>query len=371
MKSFLLLAGLVMLSTVNDAAESRFYLGTYTKKTSSKGIYTGVLDTETGKLGPVTLAAEAENPSFLAVSPDGAFVYAVEESAVSAAAAFRVQAGGTLTLLNTLPAPGGACHISVDKTGRNVLAACYGSGSIACFQTKPDGSLDKQTDAFQFTGSGPDPKRQTKPFAHSIYTDAANRFAYSCNLGTDHVWIFKFDARTGTFALNDPPSAEVPPGGGPRHLAFHPDGRFVYVNNEMGQSVTAFARDTATGALTQLQTLSALPAGFTSPKMVTTSEIACHPSGKWLYVSNRGYDTIAIFAIAADGRLTLLDDAPAQVKMPRGFSIDPTGRWLIAAGQEDNKIAVLKIDQSTGKLAATDQFADVGAPVCVIFAPGK
>jgi len=371
MKCFLPLAALIMFSAMSHAAALRFYVGTYTNKPASKGIYTGVIDSETGKLGPVTLAGEAANPSFLALSPSGKFLYAAMEAATSSAAAFRVQPDGSLASLNSLPAPAGACHISTDHTGGNIFVAGYGGGSIACFHANPDGSLDKQTAFVQFSGSGPDPRRQTKPYAHSIYADPADRFVYSCDLGTDHVWIFKFDATTGTLPPNDPPAAKVPPGGGPRHLAFHPGGRFVYVNNEMGQSVTTFARDAATGALTPLQTLSSLPAGIHTTGMVTTSEIFCHPSGKWLYVSNRGHDSIATYAIAADGMLTWLDDAPSPVKMPRGFAIDPTGRWLIAAGQDDNKITVLKIDQDTGKLSPTGEFADVGIPVCVIFAPQK
>ena len=356
---------------MSDAAESRFYIGTYTNKEKSKGIYTCVLDPETGKLGPVTLAAEAANPNFLALTPSGQFLYAVTEAMGSSVAAFRVQADGSLAALNTLPAPAGACHVWTDNAGHIVLVAGYGSGSIACFQTKPDGSLDKQTDSKQFAGSGPDAKRQTKPYAHSIYTDAENHFVYSCDLGTDSVWTFKFDPKDGKLAPNDPPASKVPPGSGPRHLAFNADGRFVYVCNEMGQSVTVFLRDAATGTLTSLQTVSSLPADFHPAGMVTTAEIFCHPSGKWLYVSNRGHDSIAVYSIADDGRLTWLEDAPAQVKMPRGFAIDPTGGWLIAAGQDDNKIAVLKINQETGKLTGINRFADVGTPVCIIFAGGR
>ena len=356
---------------MSDAADSRFYIGTYTNKGKSKGVYTCVIDTETGKLGPVTLAAETPSPSFLALTPSGKFLYAVTESTTSSVAAFRVEEDGNLAALNTLPAPGGACHIWTDNGGHIVLVAGYGSGSIACYQTKPDGGLDKQTDTKQFTGSGPDPKRQTKPYAHSIYTDEENRFVYSCDLGTDSVWTFKFNPKAGTLAPNDPPASKVPPGSGPRHLAFTPDGRYAYVCNEMGQSVTAFTRNDGTGVLTPFQTISSLPVDFQPTGMVTTAEIFCHPSGKWLYVSNRGHDSIAVYSIADDGKLTWLEDAPAEVKMPRGFGIDPSGGWLIVAGQDDNRIAVLKIDQETGKLMGVNRFADVGTPVCIIFVDGR
>jgi 6-phosphogluconolactonase len=353
------------------ATEIPFYLGTYTNKPGSKGIYLGRLDTDTGKLSPLTLAAEATNPSFLAFSPNGKFLYAAMESRDSTVGAFRVGDDGGLTALNTQPSGGAdACHVWADSTGHNVLVANYGGGSIACFRTKSDGSLDGRTAFVQFTGSGPNPKRQTKPFGHCVCTDADSRFVYSCDLGTDNVWIFKFDSEKGTLTPAEPPAGKVPPGSGPRHLALHPNGRFAYVNNEMGLSVTAFARDTARGILTALQTLPTLPEG-TPGEGATTAEIFCHPSGKWLYVSNRGHDSLTVYTIGDDGRLTWMENTPAQVKAPRSFAIDPSGHWMIVAGQSDNKIAVLKIDHATGRLEPTGQSAEVGAPACVVFAPAK
>ena len=351
------------------ASEATFYLGTYTKAGKSKGIYVGKLDTETGKLGPVELAGEAKSPSFVALAPNGKSLYAAIEDGGGSVGAFAVGAGEKLTALNVQPAGGaGTCHVWVDATSRNVLAANYAGGSIAVFQTKPDGSLGERTAFVQFEGSGPNLPRQSKPYGHSIYVDAANRFVYSCDLGTDNVWSFKLDAEKGTLTPTTPPSGKVPPGAGPRHLALHPNGKFAYANNEMGLSVTAFARDPGTGALTALHTLPTLPDGA-ERKGVSTAEIFTHPSGKWLYVSNRGHDTIAVYAIGADGKLAWIENAPALVKVPRGFGIDPSGRWLITAGQNDDRIAVLKIDQTTGKLTATDQTAEVGSPVCVLFAP--
>jgi len=364
---FVVLAGSAAL-----ADPVRFYLGTYTGRTSSQGIYTGVLDSRTGKLGAIELAATAASPSFLALTPDEKFLYAAMEGGGGSVGAFRVEANGRLASLNTLPCDRGTCHVSVDATGSNVFAANYTAGSAACFQTGPDGSLLRRTARVSLTGSGPNPERQTHPYIHAMYAAPGNRVVYACDLGTDNVWIFNFDSPAGALSPTNPPSGKVPPGSGPRHLALSPDGRFAYVNGEMAMNVTAFARHPDTGALTAIQTLSTLPAGADTNGM-TTAEILCHPAGKWLYVSNRdvagrGRDSLAVFAVGADGKLTWQQDAPARVKVPRGFGIDPTGQWLIVGGQQDNKITVLKIDEATGKLSATDQSASVGAPVCVIFA---
>jgi 6-phosphogluconolactonase len=239
---------------------------------------------------------------------------------------------------------------------------------VAAFQTKPDGYLDQRTAFIQLTGSGPNPQRQSKPYLHSIYANPGNRFVYACDLGTDNIWLFDFDAGSGALTLAPQPAGKVPPGSGSRHLALSPDGRFAYVNGEMGLNVTAFARNAGNAALTALQTIPVLPEGAAT-NGVSTAEIFCHPSGKWLYVSNRGRGSIAVFAIGDDGKLTWRQDAPAQVKVPRGFGIDPTGRWLIVGGQSDNQIVVLKIDDATGRLSVTDQSATVGSPVCVTFTP--
>lgn len=361
-------------SIASPATEARFYIGTYTNNTKSKGIYMGVIDTTTGKLSPLMAVAETQNPSFVACSRDGKFLYAAKEDSGGALAAYRIGTGGMLTLLNEQPSGGaGCCHVWVDTTGRNVFAANYTAGSVACFQTKPDGSLGERTALVAFNGSGPHPTRQAKSYGHSIYSDPTNRFVYACDLGSDSIWIFRLDAATGTLAPNDPPAAKVPPGSGPRHLAFSKEGDFVYVCNEMGNSVTAFARNATTGALTALHTLSSLPEGADS-EAFTAAEICTHPSGKCLYVSNRdisnkGRDSIAVYSISKHGRIALVEITPAHVKIPRGVDIDPTGNWLIAAGQEDHRLVVFKIDPSSGHLALTDQSAEVPAPVCVLFAP--
>ena len=360
---------MTMLSSAHSR-EAVFYLGTSTNNSSSKGIYLGKLDTDSGKLGPITLAAEAGNPGFVALSPDGKLLYAAMESGGGAVGAFAVQDDGSLRLLNFRPSGGnGACHVSVDSKGRHVCVANYGGGNIACFPVQSDGSLGEAGATVQFSGSGPDPKRQQKSFAHSVYAAAADRFVYACDLGSDKVWSFRFDQEKNALAPTEPPAGIVPPGGGPRHLAFHPGGRFVFANNEMGLSVTTFSRDAATGVLTPRETIPTSAKGGGPAEGVTTAEIVCHPSGKWLYVSSRGDDIIAVFAIGADGKLTLVENAPAGVQTPWGMDIDPTGKWLVVAGQKDNKITVLQIDPSTGQLTATGQSAEVGTPVGVVFAP--
>ena len=349
------------------AQEAVFYLGTY-----SKGISLGTLDTDSGKLGPVTLAAEADHPGFVALSPDGKFLYAAMESGGGAVGAFAVKEDGSLQLLNTRPSGGnGACHVSVDSKGRHVFVANYGGGNIASFPVQPDGSLGEAAATVQFSGSGPNPQRQKKSFAHSIYATGEDRFVYACDLGSDKVWSFRFDGEKGAMTPTEPPAGVVPPGGGPRHLAFHPGGRFVFANNEMGLSVTTFSRDPESGVLTPVETTPTSAKGAGPVEGVTTAEIVCHPSGKWLYVSSRGDNVIAVFAIAADGKLSLVENAPAGVEIPRGMDIDPTGQWIVVAGQKDNKITVLQIDPSTGKLSPTGQSAEVGTPVCVVFAPSQ
>jgi 6-phosphogluconolactonase len=364
-----LLAIFLSLAAVASAKQERFYLGTYTKGLS-KGIYTGTLETTTGIISPLLLAATTKDPSFLALSPDRNFLYCTTANksggVVGTVEAFSVQADGQLTMLNELPCGSDCAHISVDATGRDVFAPSYAEANLMAFQTKPDGSLDRRTAFFHITGSGPNHDRQSQSHPHSMYPDPENRHVYACDLGTDNILIYDLDAATGALTPANPPSAQISPGGGPRHLAFSPDGRFVYVNGEMGLNVTVFERHPATGALTPIQTVSTMPPGADSSG-VTTAEIFCHPSGKWLYVSNRGRGSIAVYAIGSDGRLTWVQDAPAEVKVPRGMGIDPTGQWLIAGDQTGNKISVLKVDQMTGKISPTGQIVTVGAPVCVIF----
>ena len=362
-----LLSAFVVLAcaAVCAADEIPFYIGTYTSENGSQGIYRAVLDTQSGEISEPTLAAKANGPSFLALHPTGEFLYAVESP--EKVSAFAVQADGTLDRLNTQSSHGaGPCHVAVDRAGKNLLVANYGGGSLACLPIKADGSLAEATTVFENRGSGPNPKRQMKPHLHAIYPDSTNRFVYACDLGTDEVLVFQFDAKNGKLSLAEPRSAKVPAGGGPRHLALHPDGRFAFANNEMTSSVTAFKRDPETGTLTPLQTISTLPEGKPVPGN-STAEIFLHPNGKWLYVSNRGHDSIAAYNIGDDGQLSVIEIQAAGVSVPRGFGIDPSGRWLVVAGQKSNNLTALAIDPKNGELSAGPNTVAVGQPVCVVF----
>lgn len=362
-----ILVSLLFLLTGDMASafveQASFYIGTYTDSSSSKGIYQGTIDIVNGKLGPLKLAAQATDPSFLALRPDNTALYAAEETpGIGQVQSFARKPDGSLTPLNEQSAEGnGTCHASVDPSGRDVFIANFGTGNIACFPLKPNGSISPRSAMIQFPVS--DSKHP--PHAHSNYVSPDGKFVYSCDLGSDHVWIFKFDAAAGTLTPNDPPSASVPPGHGARHLAFSKDGKFIYVVNEMGHSVTLFARNAATGGLIPIQTVDALPP--TTSGNQASAEIVLHPSGRWLYVSNRGSDTISVFEIDSVGKLALIQNFPAEVQRTRSFAIDPMGHWMITAGQQDNRIAVLEINVSTGKLSATGHSAPVGSPVCVLF----
>jgi 6-phosphogluconolactonase len=348
------------------AAEVSFYIGTYTKPGGSQGIYRGTLDTETGAAKVVGLAGEATKPSFLALHPSGKYLYSVIEAGGGAVAAFAVEADGKLRKLNEESSKGGGnCHVWVHPNGKYVFAANYGTGSIACLPIKEDGSVAPASSSIQHVGTGPNKGRQQGPHAHAIYVNGD--FVYACDLGTDDVFVYKFDAAKGTLTPNDPPSGKVPPGGGPRHLAFHPKGGFAYVNNEMTSAVTAFAHDAAKGTLQPLQTLSTLPEGYADAAKNSTAEIFCHPNGKFVYVSNRGHDSIAVYAIGTDGKLTTVEIADAHVKVPRGFALSPDGKWLIAGGQNSDNLALHKVDPATGKLTFQKIIGEVGSPVNVEF----
>jgi len=360
------------LSVPASAAEIPLYIGTYTAPAAGKGIYRATFDTETGRIGAPVLVAEAANPSWLVLSPDGKTLYAALEAKEGGVAAYRVGSDAPFPLLGRLPLVpqhpgdmGSPCHLSLDPTGRRVLAASYGAGTIAVLGTSDDGTPASLLASFHFTGTGPNPKRQQAAYAHSIY--AVGNFVYACNLGGDEIGIFALDPQTGALTPQLP-FAKVPPGSGPRHLAFSVDGKFVYADNEMGLTVTTFARDAATGVLTALQTLSTRTDGAT-PDGDTAAAIVLHPSGKWLYVSTRGSDILSVFRVGADGKLEWVETRPLGVKVPRAMAVDPTGRWLLAAGQKDDTVAVLKIDPETGLATPTGEKAAVGAPVALLFGP--
>lgn len=354
-----------LLATRAVAGVATFYIGTYTDHSDSQGIYVATLDTVTGHLSELKLAAPEKNPNFLAISPDHEFLFAALSNGVES---FKIEADSSLKPINTRPfASPGECHVSVDHTGHDLFVASYEGGAIGAFPVNDDGQIGETPQAVAFSGSGPNPQRQKKPYAHSVYAGPLNTFVYACDLGTDNIWTFKLGPGPMLTATT-PPSAKVPPGSGPRHLVFSADGGHAYVVNEMGVSTSVFSRDSSTGALTLQDTESNVwPGDPTSG--TTAAEIVLHPSGKWLYVSNRGRDTISVFAIQPGGGIKLIQSEPSPVKFPRSIALDPTGHWMIAAGQNDNRIAEIAIDPATGHIAPTDVSAMVGSPVCVLFVP--
>jgi 6-phosphogluconolactonase len=384
-RSLLSLVVFSLLSIACLAAPARHekyfvYVGTYTNEGSeSKGIYVYRFDSATARVVTVGLAAEAINPSFLAVHPNHHFLYAVNEvsdyqgeksGAVSAFAINR--ATGKLTLLNQVATKGGdPCYISFDKTGKYILVANYGGGSVAAFPLREDGRLGEASSFIQHTGSGTNPERQEAPHAHSIDLSPDNRFALVDDLGLDETLIYGFDSENGSLTANpklNPASAKAEPGSCPRHLAFNTNGKFAYVLNEMASTVSAFRYDAATGRLDRVQTISALPKTFSGHS--EAAEIEVHPSGKFLYASNRGHDSIAVFAIDTNrGTLSPIEYVSTKGESPRHFEIDPSGSLLFAADEKSDNIVVFHINRQTGRLTPTGKVFEVSQPVCIKFVP--
>ena len=372
----LILGGVLLIQSSLLARENVLvFIGTYTGP-KSKGIYVSRLDTDSGHLSDPELVAETPNPTFLAIHPNKKFLYAANEIAnfaggkAGAVSAFAINAKtGQLKLLNQTSSVGdGPCHLVVDKTAGNVLLANYGGGSVAVLPIKADGSTAEHSTFIQHTGSSVNPQRQKEPHAHSINLSPDNRRAFVADLGLDKVFIYAFDPKAGKLTANNPAFATLPPGSGPRHFAFHPNGRFAYVISEMLSTLTSFTFDAASGALTSVQTVSTLPAGFSGNS--STAEVVVHPSGKFVYGSNRGHDSIAVFSIdEKNNHLTLIENTSTQGKVPRNFNIDPSGKFLLAGNQSTDNVAVFRIDPKTGRLTPTGQSISVGAPVCLKFLP--
>ncbi len=360
---------------VQPAKVMLVYIGTYTN-TTSKGIYVSRLDLALGTLSAPVLAVESSNPSFLAVHPTRDLLYSVNEIGTyegkpsGSVSAFTInRETGALTALNRQPSVGaGPAHLIVDHGGGNVLVANYGGGSVAVLPIGADGALKPASAFVQHTGSSVNPARQKEPHAHSVNVDAADRFAYVADLGLDKVMIYRLDAAKGSLVPNDPPFVATEPGAGPRHFALHPRGRFAFVINELLNSVTAFTRDPERGGLTAMQTISTLPDDQKPLPNYSTAEVLVHPSGRFLYGSNRGHDSIAVFSIdEKSGRLTFVETQPTQGATPRGFGIDPTGAYLLAGNQRSDSVVVFRINQETGRLTPTGNRIAVGAPVSVKF----
>jgi 6-phosphogluconolactonase len=357
----------VLLAIVPAGAESQtelVFVGS-----GRKNIESFRLDLTTGVLTGLGQTAEIKNPSFLAIAPNHKFLYAISEGGNAEGSginAFAIDAAaGKLTFLNRQPAGGsGPCHVEVDAAGKNALIANYGSGSFAVFPLAGNGEVRPMSAFIQDQGSSVNADRQGGPHAHCIVTGPGDRFAYGCDLGLDKVLIFKFDAGQGTLVANEPAFATAQPGAGPRHIAFHPDGRWAFVINEMASTLTVFACDASSGALREVQTVSTLPEGYSGQN--TCAEVAVHPSGKFVYGSNRGDDSIAVFGCdPASGRLTFIERVPTGGRTPRQFEIDPTGRYLLAANQDSNTVVVFSIDKASGKLQPTGSRVQSDNPQCV------
>lgn len=365
------------LTTAAVAGENHLvYFGCYTgAKTGSKGIYVSKFNTASGELGQPELAVETGSPSFLAIHPSKKYLYCVGEMATpgqkgGGVTAFSIELpSGKLTKINQVSSvTAGPCHINLDSTGKMAIIANYGGGSCASYQIQDDGALDGPASHHQHTGSSVNEKRQKEPHAHSVNISPDNRFALVCDLGTDMVNVYAIDPKSGRMTPHEPAFARVPAGGGPRHLDFHPSGKFVFVNNEITLTETVFAYDAAKGTLAEVETVSTIPEADRGQQGLSTAETRAHPNGKWVYVSNRGHDTIAVFECdPSTGKLKLIQNAPAEGKTPRNFNLDPTGKWCLVAHQGSNSVAVLKVNQQTGKLESTGRKIEVGGPCCVRF----
>ncbi len=350
------------------------YIGTYTGP-RSQGIYSAWFDPASGTLSTPELAATTKNPTFLALSPNGRFLYAANEignfggKPSGAVSAFKIEKeAGKLSPLNEQASEGsGPCHLAVDHTGKCLLVANYGSGSVAAFKLAADGSLAGPGFKVQHHGSSINSQRQEGPHAHFITADPANRFALACDLGLDQVLVYRLNLAQGTLEPNDPPAARVTPGAGPRHLAFHPDHRWVYVINELNSTMSFFEYSAQAGTLSERQTISTLPPDFKGGN--SCAEVAVHPSGKFVYGSNRGDNSIAIFAVdSKTGNLRFTGRESTRGKTPRHFALDPTGKWLLAENQDSNDIFAFRVDKNNGRLTPVGERIEVGAPVCLVFA---
>lgn len=364
--------GLLALCSAVNAAEGTakkfmVYVGTYTAPGKSQGVYRTEFDATTGRLTRPALAGKTINPSFLAVHPTGKYLYAVGEvdnfagkgkTSTGVVSAFAIdRRSGDLTLLDQQSSEGaGPCYVTVDRAGKYVLVANYGGGNAAALPIDSGGKLRPATGFVQQSG-------KKKALAHSINLDPANRFAFVADAGIDRVFSYRFAG--GKLTANDPPCAELPAGAAPRHFAFHPTGKYAYVINEAALSITVFRYDADKGVLHTIQTISTVPPGW---KGGSTAEVVVHPSGKFVYGSNRGHDSIAVFSVEAKtGMLTSVENQGTGVKTPRNFALDPTGRWCLVANQDGRSVIVFAVDPRTGKLTSTAEKVEIDSPVCVRF----
>jgi len=367
---------LAWVSPLAASDQLTVYAGTYTAK-DSKGIYAFDFNRKTGETSPARLVAETENPSFLALHPNGNFLYAVNETSVfngekgGGISAFKIGKDSNLTALNQKPSNSDSpCHICIDRNGRSVLAANYGGGSVISYRLESDGRLGELGTFIQHEGSSVNPQRQTGPHAHGVYLEQNNKFLLAPDLGLDKVLISEFNSATAKLTPANQPFASVNPGSGPRHLAIHPDGKLVFVLNEISSTITSFAFDSQLGTMKELTSVSTLPDSFKGNS--STAEIFIHPNGRFVYASNRGHDSIAVFGVDEKyGILTAIEHAATGGKTPRSFTIDSEGKWLLAANQDSGTVSVFKIDSKSGKLQKIGKQIEVPSPVCLVFNENK
>lgn len=363
------LCGALALAPACRAADMFVYFGTH-RVGPHIGFSLAHFDTDSGVLTTPRFLCDARAPAFFVIAPDGRHLYTCNSGEPGGVAAYAIDPHtGALTYLNHELAGGGdTSFISLDQTARYALAANYQGGNIAVFALKPDGALGDWTAFEQQKGRGVNPQRQTHAYAHSIIASPDNRFVLSADLGDDKIYVYRFNARDGSLRPNDPPSVSVAPGSGARHVRFHPNGRWVYLDTEMGSTVMGFNWDAARGTLTQFQTISALPPGFKGTSAAAEMEI--RPDGRFLYVSNRGDDSLTVFAIdPANGHLTFVQRASSGGHMPRNFAFDPTAHWIVCTNHGSDNAVVFAVDQATGRLTQHGAPVPVPYPFCERFLP--
>ncbi len=381
----ILLAGLMTVGSIIGTAHAqtktkrggkmRVYIGTYTKK-QKQGIFIFDMDTKTGQLTPSVAGPETPNPTFLTIHPNGKFLYAVNEiddfegKKAGSVSAYSIAADGSLSLLNQQSSVGdGPCYITLDPSKKHALIANYGGGSVAVLPVESDGKIGTATAFVQHIGSSVNKDRQGEPHAHSLNPDATGKYAFAADLGTDKIYIYNLDSAKGTLTPHSPPALNTKPGAGPRHFTFAPDYKHAYYCGELDSTVNVASYDAQTATLTNIQTLSTLPADYHEPGN-STAEVRVHPNGKFVYVSNRGHNSLAIFAVQPDGTLKAAGHQSVMGKTPRNFNFDPSGTFLLAANQDSDNLVVFRLDGQTGKMTEVMQVS-VPMPVCIKFLPLK
>lgn len=353
------------------------FVGTYTRGGGGKGIYVFRMDGESGSMTQVHVEEGIVNPSFLAIHPNQKFLYAVNEVAETsgvpggALTAYAIDTGsGALKRINRQSTGGsGPCHVGIDATGKYAIVANYDGGSVCMLPIDEDGSLKPSSDFIQhYGGTKVNPQRQEKAHAHSVNIDPGNRFVIVNDLGLDQLRVYEMDLETGKLAYKETPSIKSTPGAGPRHLDFHPNGRFAYAINELGSTVTAYRYNPDTGRLSKLNQLSTLPKGYSGEN--TTADVHVSPDGKFVYGSNRGHNTLAIFQInGSDGSIKFVDDQSTGGKTPRNFGIHPDGKFLYAANQDSDSVIQFEVNRATGELTPVGREIRCQMPVCLKFLP--